>query len=225
MSNITGTHSSNTTDLSLGNSSDDDVNNTKRQRTDNSTYKPSETANESQQSNSPPVHAPSASMCSETKETLKNKFYDGIVNDIERKIIPYNALGKYPMKDNVKDIIDLMSNMKKTVAACNEVYTLSNKWTVNGNNLMTRSSNKTATAYEDIFDLIYNIHEKSKFDMKKAALKVEVDKQSGNITNSVLQFYLDIHHGIERANPVKKISIKTVKEEVILLCRGYDRRD
>ena len=218
MSNITGTHSSNTTDLSLDDSSDDDVahNNTKRQRTDESTYKPSELAHESQQSNSPPVNTPSASRCSENKETLKNKFYDGIVNDIERNIIPMNALGKYPMKDNVKDIIELMSTMKKNVAACNEVYTLLNKWKVNGNILLTKNSNKTVTAYEDIFDLIYSIHEKSNFEMKKRELKVEVEKQSGNITTLVVNFYLDIfHYGTKRANPVKKIPLKSVKEEAI----------
>ena len=218
MSNITRTHSSQTTDLSLDNSSDDvqRQNITKRQRINDSTNEPLEMSLESQHPDSPTVHTHSLSSSSQKKETMKKKFYDGIENDIERIIIPENALGKYPLKDNVPDIIDFMSTMKANFGACNEIYTLSNKWTVDGSNLMKTNTNKIVTAYEDVFDVIYNIHEVSEFETNYKQLKGAVEKQSGNITASVVKFYFDIQAGNKRArNPIHNIPLKKEKEDAI----------
>ena len=136
-------------------------------------------------------------------------FYRELEKNCNTYLLP-NARGKFPMKDKVPMLIELLTG-DKSMPNCRKKNNLKAKWTVIDGELCSASSKKShgkkkITAYEDIFDVIFKVDKSKKFQRNIKGLAMDVSDESYNITQQMVNLYSEKCH--KRDHKVRGVTLK-----------------
>ena len=127
----------------------------------------------------------------------KQKFYQAMENNCD-KFIPSGARSKFPMKEKIPDIVNLIEN-KDEIPTCSQKNGLLRKWCVHDGKLCSVPKKdgdefKLVIAYEDIFDQIFNIDRRKHFKKSIEGLSQDVKEENNNISEKMIQLYSRVCH-------------------------------
>ena len=149
----------------------------------------------------------------EIKESRQN-FYRAIENNCD-KYIPTNARGKFPMKEKIPKIIQLLTN-NIDMPNCGMKHSLMKKWTVIDGKLCCATKKnmhgaRKVTAYEDIFYQIFKVDKSKNFQRNIEGLAMDVKDESNNISKLMIQLYSENCH--KRNHKVRGVTPKREKSK------------
>ena len=121
--------------------------------------------------------------------TDERNFYTALKRD--KELFTKKAMSKYPLKEKISDIIEMLNEEEPSTPHCPAYHELRRKWTVDesGKKLLNATNKREITAYEDIFQFIYNIDQQSGFKSSNIKLSIHVSDVTGNITATLVKLY------------------------------------
>ena len=123
----------------------------------------------------------------EVRQNERNKFYELIK---ETDSFTKKALGKFPMKKKVSEIIHSLGDLGN-VPACEPKWEMKRKWIVNDGKLCAKGNKKPICAYEDLYYFIADVDHENEYRLSKVNLECAVQMKSGNITKALVTLYCD----------------------------------
>ena len=146
------------------------------------------------------------------KVESKRTFYNTMEENCD-VIIPERVRANFPMSIHVPTIIRMLENIKLE-PNCIQRRNLVKKWCVLDGNLCSARKKgnefRCVTAYEDIFDLIYNVDASKNFTKSIVGLTNDVQERSNNISEKMVQLYSRICH--KRDHKQRGASLKKVRK-------------
>ena len=132
------------------------------------------------------------------KKASGDAFYSKIEKDTV-KYFPAQARLKYPLKDNIGDIVRLQKSVDNdNWGSFPKLKTFKNKWMVENGKFFNTQTNakfpkpREVTSYEDIFETICKVDKHNNFSQSHSALSVEVSKISHNISMKLVKLYMNV---------------------------------